>query len=800
MQPSDLRQGFRLGSFLTIVASVACSPPSRGPTHRPDQSNQAVKTEPKGGELLKRSTFKDQRSVPWLPFFEPPASGDGRAKDGAYCIRIDKPGKNQWDVQFRHREMTIVKEHRYALRFTAWSSKPMGIRAKVGMSGAPYTDYWSGDFDLTPTAVEFSDAFTSYMPDDPTAEFAFHLNDEQTSPPVEICFNHLHLTDPAFVPDAASVAAKPPAIRVNQVGYLPSEKKLATWVLDGPDAERQALISLPFEVLDGTGAVVYRGKTEPFGRDATSGTHVQRLDFSAHAVPGKNLSVRIVSQDAATIAPKSDPFAIGSQLLVPLARDSLRFFYYMRSGVALTQPYIEKQDWERIEGHPTDKQVACAKDVTCSYTLDASGGWYDAGDYGKYVVNGGLSVWLLMNLWEVAQQQGFKVAGAKDRELNIPESGNGIPDLLDEAKWEMQWMLKMQVPEGQPQAGLVHHKLHDEAWSALGTLPVLIEKTKRTLRPVSTSATLNLAATAAQASRVFSSLDPKFSALCLTAARRAWAAAQNHPALLITISDNKGGGAYEDATISDEQFWAATELYLTTGEQPYLSSLTSSPHFQRPRAQATDKGIFQAIDWRTMDALATVSIALDRRRFSPEARESSKLALVEIAERYLALSKADGFGQPYAGTHYAWGSNSFMLNNGIIMTYAHALTKDRRFLDGAVAALDYLLGRNALGKSYVSGYGARPLLNPHHRLWARATNPKFPPPPPGALAGGPNTDLQDPYSKAANLGCIGQTCYADHVDAYSVNEVAINWNAALAWLSAYVNGVLAAPARQAKSP
>jgi len=131
-----------------------------------------------------------------------------------------------------------------------------------------------------------------------------------------------------------------------------------------------------------------------------------------------------------------------------------------------------------------------------------------------------------------------------------------------------------------------------------------------------------------------------------------------------------------------------------------------------------------------------------------------------------------------------------MLNNAIMLAYAHVLTKDKKYLEGAVSALDYLLGRNAVGRCHVSGYGARPLKNPHHRMWARSADPKFPPPPPGALAGGPNSSLEDPYAKAANLGCIGQSCYVDHSDAYSVNEVAINWNAELAWITAYLNGVV----------
>jgi endoglucanase len=395
-----------------------------------------------------------------------------------------------------------------------------------------------------------------------------------------------------------------------------------------------------------------------------------------------------------------------------------------------------------------------------------------------------------MNLWELAQQNGLAILGGRDRELNIPESGNGLPDLLDEAKWELEWMLKMQVPEGNEQAGLVHHKVHDDDWSALGTLPLLSEKTPRHLRPVSTAATLNLAAAAAQASRIFAKLDPAFAARCKAAAIRAWDAAEKHAALLITGSDHKGGGAYEDQDVTDERFWASAELFLTTREARYENAVKKSAHFLHPQAQTSGADTYQAMDWQSTEALGTLSLALDPKSLSADARERSKKSIVDVAERFLSLSRADGFGQPYAGTHYTWGSNSFLLNNGIILAYAHAFTGERRFLEGAVSTMDYILGRNALGKSYVTGYGSRPLMNPHHRMWAHSIAPKFPPPPPGIVSGGPNSDLQDPYSKSANLGCVGQTCFVDHIDAYSANEVAINWNAELAWLSAYLNAAV----------
>ncbi len=722
-----------------------------------------------------------------MPLFLEPAAGDTLIKDGALCARIDHAGNNAWDVQLRHREMTIQKGHTYSVRYSAWASAPIKVRAQIGMSGPPYTGYWSDVPELGTSRKEFSGSFTASAADDPTAEFAFHMGDPTAKAPVTVCITDLHLTDPAFTPAAKAPEVVVPGIRLNQIGYFPKGPKRATWVVAGSDAEATAKQAVPFEIIDGAGKVVHRGMTAPFGKDPTSGVFVQRLDFSDYTGTGDALRVRLIAGNSAKTVVTSDPFVIRPAALKPLSRDALRYFYYTRSGIALGQPYAENERWVRPAGHPTDKQVPCAPDAKCNYSLDVSGGWYDAGDYGKYVVNGGLSVWLLMNLWEASQELHLPIAGAKDGDLHLPESGNKLPDLLDEARWEMEFLLKMQVPEGKPQAGLVHHKMHDADWSSLGTLPVL-GATPRQLRPVSTAATLNLAATGAQAARVFATLDPKFAERCLSAAKRAWAAAEAHPNLIITNADNHGGGPYEDSTLSDERFWAAAELYATTGDKAFFGVLSKSPHYLH--LQAHENETPQALDWRTTDALGTLTLALDTRHTPAAVREANRKSVVDVAEKYLAMSKADGFGQPYVGSHYVWGSNSFILNNGLILAYAHAFTKDARFLDGALGAMDYVLGRNALGKSYVSGYGARPLTNPHHRLWAHSIDPKFPPPPPGVLSGGPNSDLQDPYSKGLHPHCIGQTCYVDHIEAYSANEEAINWNAALSWLAGYLDATL----------
>jgi endoglucanase len=143
-----------------------------------------------------------------------------------------------------------------------------------------------------------------------------------------------------------------------------------------------------------------------------------------------------------------------------------------------------------------------------------------------------------------------------------------------------------------------------------------------------------------------------------------------------------------------------------------------------------------------------------------------------------------------AGTSgkYPWGSNSFIINNMMILGYAYDFAKKDEYLEGMVLGMDYLLGRNGMAQSYVTGYGQNPLKNPHHRFWAKQYDPKFPPAPPGAVSGGPNSSLQDPYVKAAGLmGCQPQKCFMDHIEAWSVNEITINWNAPFAWVTAYLD-------------
>ena len=207
-----------------------------------------------------------------------------------------------------------------------------------------------------------------------------------------------------------------------------------------------------------------------------------------------------------------------------------------------------------------------------------------------------------------------------DKKLNIPESGNGVPDILDEARWQMEFMMAMQVPEGQPLEGMVHHKMHDAAWTALGLAPH--EATgKRYLRPPSTAATLNTAATAAQCARIWKSIDAKFAKQCLTSAERAWAAAQKNPKLFAPNDSADGGGPYDDAYVADDFYWAAAELYIATGKKAYRDALEANEHHKKLKNSSGEESL---MNWADTDALGAISLAVVPNGLGKTQREAQR--------------------------------------------------------------------------------------------------------------------------------------------------------------------------------
>jgi endoglucanase len=592
----------------------------------------------------------------------------------------------------------------------------------------------------------------------------------------------------------------PGLIRLNQTGLEAGGPKRA--ILADPSRT-----PLDWTLLDASGAVAVQGKTKVFGDDPASGEHVHQIDFSTFHKAGDGYRLKVG-------ATESRPFALRAKPDGRLTRAALSFFYQQRASVPILARYVERPDLARRAGHAPDK--ATCFDLAdergqvwpgCDYTLDASGGWYDAGDQGKYVVNGGISVWTLINAWERAavlkRPRALKALG--DGGLAIPENANRVPDILDEARFELTFLLAMQVPDGKTlqvpvgkqapvegrlaltaidASGMAHQKIADRYWTAVPTAPADDKQTRYLYYPT-TAATLNLAAVTAQAARVWKKIDPAFSARCLDAARRAFAAAQRNPQIY-QLGAFTGSGGYGDGDLTDEAYWAAAELYATTGEAEYEKALRASPLFlAAPSAGQRPTG---DLSWGSVGALGTITLAL-----APNGLKSGEIAqaranLVASAGGYLSEDLGQGYALPYATPGYPWGSNSAVLNRAVVLGLAYDFTGEVAYRYGAVDAMDYVLGRNPMNRSYVSGFGARPMRNPHHRFWAHQADPAYPAPPAGVVSGGPNsTSMGDPVAETMKGQCKPQTCWTDDYRAFTQNEVAINWNAPLAWASAFLD-------------
>lgn len=575
--------------------------------------------------------------------------------------------------------------------------------------------------------------------------------------------------------DDATEIITAPAVIVNQVGYFTDAPHFGMLANQGDFRTAWSLID------DVTGEVVYTALTDETISDSASGDTIQVADFSEFVTPG-TYRLRINSTESA-------PFTIGNDIYASLAIDSARYFYHNRSGIELL-PEFAGEDYVRPAGHLTDNNVTCYRGTDaagttwdgCDYVLNSAGGWYDAGDYGKYVVNGGISVWTLLNLYE-------RLPNAyPDDSLNIPESGDGVSDILSESRWQMEWLLSMQVPQGHAQAGMVHHKLHDLEWEGMPMLPPtefdnnneFNEGNGRYVFPPSTAATYNVAATAAQCARIWRDIDAEFAERCLKAAVTAFDAGQNNPVAIAGNTPGAGGGNYDDGDITDELFWAAAELYITTGDAQYLEAMQSTPYLN------TFGGVGKngAMTWGDTASLGALSLILHEVDV-PEVA-NLKAQLVATADAYLATINAEGYRVPI--TQYDWGSNSSVLNNAIVLGYAYDITGDTVYLHGMTESMDYLLGRNALAFSFISGYGTRTLTNPHHRFWSNEPDNGYPAPPLGVVAGGPNGAPSDPTALEELSPDVGSARrYVDLRGSWSTNEVTINWNAPLVWVSAYLN-------------
>lgn len=543
-----------------------------------------------------------------------------------------------------------------------------------------------------------------------------------------------------------------PNIFVNQVGYFPDLPKIAATRMAAGDASFQVVTEPGGQVvLEGVGSD--RAFWEP------SGDSIRNYDFSKLQTPG---TYRVKLPGVGV----SYPFRIASDVYTAATKASIKSYYYQRSSTALLAEHAGQ--YARAAGH-LDNAVevhpsAATTTRPAKTKISSPKGWYDAGDYGKYIVNSGITTWTLLDLY-VQAPEFFDTLN-----LNIPESGNKLPDLLDEILWNVDWMRTMQDEDGG-----VYHKLTTANFSGF-----VMPSGDRAIRYVvkkGTAATLDFAAVMAQTSRVFRKFEgvrPGFADSCLQQALKAWSWARQNSAVPYVQSaltnPTVSTGAYGDGNFTDERVWAAMELTLATG----LDSFWRVAH---PTGRVATT--FRLPGWNQVAALGLMS--------SLSALDSlvGKIDTTGMRSRMLTLAKeatlrmeAQPLLVPVGESDFYWGSTSVTGNVGLLALHGYRISGDTALRNAALAATDWILGRNALSVSFVTGYGTVTPLFPHHRP---SGADGITAPIPGFIVGGPNNSKDD-ATECTYMFTQPALSWTDEQCSYASNEVAINWNAPLSAL------------------
>ena len=481
------------------------------------------------------------------------------------------------------------------------------------------------------------------------------------------------------------------------------------------------------------------------------------VDFSELTAPGTYYA--FVGDDTVGHA-----IHVADNALEGVTKASLKFFYFQRSSTALEEEYAGK--YARAMGTPDTAVMYHAstgkEDLTA--TFNGAKGWYDAGDYGKYIVNSGITTYTLLQLYQ--QNKAY----FDTLNLNIPESKNDVPDILDEIRWNIEWMLTMQDDDGG-----VFHKLTTKQFAGM----VLPEKSTKQRYAIgkSITATWDFVGVTALAADIYKRFDPEFAEKCAKAAGAArWWAVQ-HPHDFFEQPKDVGTGTYTDGNAVDERMWGAAELYRITGNENFLEDLHQ---FKLTKTRRKLQG------WQTVYALAAFTIATNPQVFDAEDVDSAKVLIFTLADSYIDQLN-NGYGLAIDNGDFYWGSNSVVANKGMVLVHAYILSDEKKYLDAAQGILDYLLGRNPLDISYLTGWGVNQVMNPHHRPSEGDTVVA---PVPGMLVGGPNSSADDCAKKFIDTAAVAKSFY-DNSCSYATNEVAINWNAPFAYLAGSLQAIYA---------
>ncbi|MEX1267668.1 MAG: glycoside hydrolase family 9 protein [Balneolaceae bacterium] len=551
------------------------------------------------------------------------------------------------------------------------------------------------------------------------------------------------------------------AVHLNQTGFYPGSSKIAVVTEGEPDT----FYILTPDFSD----TLYTGQLSSIQEAPNSGERVRIADFSDFTAPGTYI-VWI------TKLGYSYPFTIASRIYEDAAKAGLKGFYFQRASASI--PYEFGGKWARPAGHPDTLVVihpsAATEGRPEGSVISAPKGWYDAGDYNKYAVNSGITMGTLFSLYE--DFPGYM----KTFDVNIPETGNGLPDVLNESLWNLRWYLDSQDPDD----GGVYHKL--TAANFEGRVMPAEARSARYVVQKSVTGTLNFAAVMAQAARIFDEYEnivPGLADSALSAAKAAWNWAQENPDRLYNQNEMNElynpdvlTGAYGDRNPSDEFFWAAAELYATTGDDSYYHA---ADVFPSEEASVPNWGNVRTLGYYTLARLG------DNLSGMPaDDLNRVKEMITGLADRLAEGAANSGYRTVMDGAgNYPWGSSGEAGNQGIALIQAYLLTEEIHYLEHAHSNLDYLLGRNATGYSFLTGHGYKTPLNIHHRP---SDAHSIREPVPGLLAGGPNPGQQDECIYPSDYPAKS---YVDDWCSYASNEIAINWNAPMVYLSAAIEAL-----------
>ncbi len=556
-----------------------------------------------------------------------------------------------------------------------------------------------------------------------------------------------------------SAQAKPTVeIRLNQVGYYPDEEKVV--VFEGINAKAKITVT------DEQGNVVLQPKVTRQTVSPWSKKKRFIVDVSELKTPGRYC---IATKGA------EKQFTIGKDVYHDISLASLKFFYLMRTGVPIEKEYAG--EYARPVGH-ADTHVlihpsAASQGRPAGSVISSPLGWYDAGDYNKYVVNSSFSIGLMLAVYEQNKDYFNRLVA------NIPESKNATPDILDEMMFNLRWLLTMQDPED----GGVYHKLTTPNFE--GFVKPTDCKQPRYVVAKSVTASFDFAAVLAQAARLMKGNRDyvEFCYQATEAAKSAYQWALNHPQAYYRQGEmNKqyqpsvNTGEYGDRFANDERFWAATELYRLTGENAYLQDAIQ----MKPTR-------FTTPTWGNVASLGAFSwIAAG----DSDMRKQMLQQLKEYSDNLVANVSTSSFQSPYGDKKEDFGWGCLAENccvAGVALLFADRYIAPNRYRIHALQNADYLLGRNPTGYCYVTGFGDKSPMHPHHRISASDGIEK---PFPGMLVGGPNPMQQD--NASGDLGypsSLPDESYVDDERSYASNEIAINWNASLVGLLCWIDAL-----------